>query len=323
MHFEWSCEQRGRNHTESFGGRSSRGFSKYPDTNGPKGSKTAERSTYNDYTNLKHGQTSSSVNHKVYNKLMCMYTNADGLNAVKGSKLSILIEQCDPDIVLITETKLGPDGVLAQFVDCSNYDVFRKDRMTCEGGGVLIMVRRTIPVTQLFDGPWSSVEAVVCELRMGSKLVHLACMYRPPRSTFDYNEMVCRSVETISSHWRIQRPVLGGQKFWRVIPNLPPFSTFFSDFGHFIFKTQNFNNFYFMFNFYINFCQIPQALRAELADLAEGPSLAIKRPSLTSRRLLTRALEVGGGGKKCHPLRFFANSGKTAARSAAIFSVPA
>ena len=54
--------------------------------------------------------------------------------------------------------------------------------------------------------------------------------------------------------------------------------------------------FYFMFNFYINFCQIPQALRAEPADLAEGPSLAIKRPSLTSRRLLTRALE--GGGQK-------------------------
>ena len=39
----------------------------------------------------------------------------------------------------------------------------------------------------------------------------------------------------------------------------------------------------------MNFCQIPQALRAELADLAEGPSLAIKRPSLT------RALEGGGG----------------------------
>ena len=33
---------------------------------------------------------------------------------------------------------------------------------------------------------------------------------------------------------------------------------------------------------------------------------------------LTRALE-GGGGKKCPPLRFFADSGKTAARSAAIF----
>ena len=77
-----------------------------------------------------------------------------------------------------------------------------------------------------------------------------------------------------------------------------------------------------MFNFYINFCQIPQALRSELAYLAEGPSLAIKRHSLTSRRLLTRALE-GGGSKKCPHLRFFADSGKTAARSAAIFSVPA
>ena len=61
--------------------------------------------------------------------------------------------------------------------------------------------------------------------------------------------------------------------------------------------------FYFMFNFYINFCQIPQALRAELADLAEGPSLAIKRPSPTSRRLLTRALE-GGGAKNALPSGF-------------------
>ena len=50
-----------------------------------------------------------------------------------------------------------------------------------------------------------------------------------------------------------------------------------------------------MINFYINFCQIPQALRAELADLAEGPSLAIKRPSLT------RELEGGGGAKNALP----------------------
>ena len=50
-----------------------------------------------------------------------------------------------------------------------------------------------------------------------------------------------------------------------------------------------------MFNFYINFCQIPQALRAELADLAEGPSLAIKRPSLTSRRLLKETSHLQHG----------------------------
>ena len=43
------------------------------------------------------------------------------------------------------------------------------------------------------------------------------------------------------------------------------------------------------------------------------------------RRLRTRfnTRTGGGGGKKCPPLRFFADSGKTAARSAAIFSVPA
>ena len=40
---------------------------------------------------------------------------------------------------------------------------------------------------------------------------------------------------------------------------------------------------------------------------------------LVTPLLATRALE--GGGKKCPPLRFFADSGKTAARSAGIFSV--
>ena len=43
------------------------------------------------------------------------------------------------------------------------------------------------------------------------------------------------------------------------------------------------------------------------------------RPS--SARVNTRT--GGGGAKKCPPLRFFADSGKTGARSAAIFSIPA
>ena len=44
----------------------------------------------------------------------------------------------------------------------------------------------------------------------------------------------------------------------------------------------------------------------------------------TGRGVKTRLnTRTGGGGKKCPPLRFFANSEKTAARSAAIFSVPA
>ena len=49
--------------------------------------------------------------------------------------------------------------------------------------------------------------------------------------------------------------------------------------------------------------------------------MASRAPSVKpTEGCLTRALE---GGKKCPPLRFFADSVKTAARSAAIFSVPA
>ena len=49
------------------------------------------------------------------------------------------------------------------------------------------------------------------------------------------------------------------------------------------------------------------------------PDGVILRPP-SSARVNTR---TGGGWQKCPPLRFFADSGKTAARSAAICSVPA
>ena len=43
----------------------------------------------------------------------------------------------------------------------------------------------------------------------------------------------------------------GGGKFWRRGPNIPPFSCFSADLGHFILKLLNFDIyfFYFMLNF--------------------------------------------------------------------------
>ena len=130
--------------------------------------------------------------------------------------------------------------------------------------------------------------------------------------TYTYSDLPPPLPHVTTTHWRIQRPVLGGgaKSFGGSNLTYPHFqlsprisATLFS-------KHRILTIFYFMFNFYINFCQIPQAIRAELADLAEGPSLAFKRPSLTNRRLLTRALEgglritpTGGGGILCPPHR--------------------
>ena len=52
------------------------------------------------------------------------------------------------------------------------------------------------------------------------------------------------------------------------------------------------------------------------------PTMAKVAETATRARVNTRT-GGGGGSKKCPPLRFFADSGKTTARSDAIFSVPA
>ena len=38
-----------------------------------------------------------------------MYSNVDGLSALKGRELSILIQQEDPELIFIAETKLKED----------------------------------------------------------------------------------------------------------------------------------------------------------------------------------------------------------------------
>ena len=116
---------------------------------------------------------------KVTDRLTCVYTNIDGFSSTKDSELIVLIEQTAPDIVLITETKLLPEHVVTEYMHCTGYTVFRKDRGTGRGGGVLIMVQNTLSAVQLFEDSWNGIEAVVCQLRIGKKLMSLACIGHP------------------------------------------------------------------------------------------------------------------------------------------------
>ena len=52
---------------------------------------------------------------KVTERLTCVYTNIDGFSSTKGSELIVFIGQIDPDIVLITETKLLPEHVVTEY----------------------------------------------------------------------------------------------------------------------------------------------------------------------------------------------------------------
>ena len=78
---------------------------------------------------------------------------------------------------------------------------------------------------------------------------------------------------------RIQRTGLGA-KFWPRGPKLPPFSTFFTDLGHFIVKLLNFDVFHFMFIFYIYLVVFwgaktySQSVWGDMAPLPPGSALA-------------------------------------------------
>ena len=73
-------------------------------------------------------------------KLRIAYTNADGiLNGNKIDELFSLIDNYDPDIISLTETKLKPTDIIPHI---DNYQIFRKDRLTSLGGGVAILIKK-------------------------------------------------------------------------------------------------------------------------------------------------------------------------------------
>ena len=76
----------------------------------------------------------------------------------------------------------------------------------------------------------------------------------------------------------------------------------------------------------------PSWYNISLTEFCAGDLYVLTTPSnflVVIKQSLSKTFGVintrtgGGGGQKCPPLRFFADSGKTAARSADIFSVPA
>ena len=50
----------------------------------------------------------------------------------------------EPDIIAVNESRLIPEIPNSEFADEDLYAVYRKDRTDIRGGGVLILVRKTI-----------------------------------------------------------------------------------------------------------------------------------------------------------------------------------
>ena len=68
------------------------------------------------------------------NNWRTLVINANSI-ANKKAEIAAIAEYCDPDLMLISETKLGPDILNGEFVPEGYMGKFRKDRKRGAGGG--------------------------------------------------------------------------------------------------------------------------------------------------------------------------------------------
>lgn len=127
----------------------------------------------------------------------CIYCNANGL-LDKFSELEVLVQQCHPSVIGITETKLS-DAIDDSELYLRGYKMFRVDRSSGHhGGGVTLYVEETLqPVS--YTPANSFPEQVWCHatFNKGERL-YIGVCYRTPNSaiyTFDTDAAVLQLIE--------------------------------------------------------------------------------------------------------------------------------
>ena len=129
------------------------------------------------------------------NNLRIINVNFQSLRK-KGKLLESIILDCDPDIILGTETWLDGQVSSSEILPTDlGYDIQRRDRPHDPHGGVLIAAKRHLLLQDLHRS--NSVELISGTIKSGSKNIHIATYYRPPnRTDSDY---LTSSVEEIAN----------------------------------------------------------------------------------------------------------------------------
>ena len=112
-----------------------------------------------------------------------MYTNVDGIGN-KLTEFNTFVRASKPSVICLTENKMNSDVLAGEYIDLETYQVFRKDRknQNAPGGGVLIMVRRTLlsfddKVNFLNNHQYK--ESMWCEIRLGGGVFISWCDLSP------------------------------------------------------------------------------------------------------------------------------------------------
>ena len=98
-----------------------------------------------------------------------MYSNVDGLIS-KKLELKDTIQEKNPDIICITETKLKPESTI-ETLGLDNYNIWRKERTCKDGGGVMIMTKKELTVLEIEVRPTTYAEVIAIEIKNKGKRI--------------------------------------------------------------------------------------------------------------------------------------------------------
>ncbi|KAG0434948.1 hypothetical protein HPB47_018771 [Ixodes persulcatus] len=124
------------------------------------------------------------------------YSNVHSIKN-KLRELSAFVESAPNTVFAPTETWLDPSTHDGQIADTDRFQIFRKDRTTSRGGGVMLIAPGNLACRRRRDLEQEALEAVFVETRSGNHTVLLICVYAPPRLQASSLEALQASVDCI------------------------------------------------------------------------------------------------------------------------------
>ena len=109
-----------------------------------------------------------------------MYSNVDGLTN-KKLELKDIIQERNPDIVCITETKLKSETTI-EALGLDDYNVWRRERTNKNGGGVMIMTKKELTVLEIELKPTTYAEVIAIEIKNKTRGIIVATTYHAPKT---------------------------------------------------------------------------------------------------------------------------------------------
>ena len=129
--------------------------------------------------------------------IKCVCLNARSI-INKKNELNIMVDDIKPHIIGITESWAHNDITDAE-LGLDLYEMFRKDRIGKNGGGVLLYIKENIPAYEVqLSEEAECNEAIWCKLVTGHTTVTIGVVYRCPNITKQNNEKIHNAISEVS-----------------------------------------------------------------------------------------------------------------------------